>query len=133
MSKFAKSPLIALLDPEGTARFLDITPRQVEVLRRDPEFPKPVKLGPKSLRWKVSDLERYVASLPEAAPDPEPEQLAAARRARQAAAAAPAAPPRGRPPKLPKQPEPVPMQTPVKRRPGRPSKLATIATSVGAE
>lgn len=35
------------------------------------EFPRPVSIGGRSVRWRRADLDRWLADLPETAPEPE--------------------------------------------------------------
>lgn len=62
------------------AQILGISERLFHQRRHDPGFPAAVQLGPRCKRWRVLDLEQYVASLPAAAPSSEPLQLVQARR-----------------------------------------------------
>jgi predicted DNA-binding transcriptional regulator AlpA len=48
--------------------------------RDDPEFPKPVVSGPNRFAFKLSDLQRYIASRPVAVPGPRPERALEAQR-----------------------------------------------------
>lgn len=32
-------------------------------MRRDPTFPKPVRIGGKAIRWRMSEVEEYLAGL----------------------------------------------------------------------
>jgi predicted DNA-binding transcriptional regulator AlpA len=36
----------------------------LQMEKEDPEFPKRIKLSPKITVWKVSELEKYIESLP---------------------------------------------------------------------
>ena len=73
-----------LLDAKASATFLGVSLRTFRDLRKEPGFPLPVSLGPRTHRWRRSDLETWVASLQAAVLD-EPAQLEAARVATQAA------------------------------------------------
>jgi len=57
---------VTLLDVRTVARLLDISQR--EVWRKSgmartghSDFPQPLRFGPKTVRWRLSDLEAYVA------------------------------------------------------------------------
>ena len=55
---------ILLINDMEVAEMLGVSKRQVHRLRdKDGNFPKPVKIGAGSVRWKVSDIHAYVAAL----------------------------------------------------------------------
>lgn len=41
-----------------------------ELSREDPTFPKPVRLGARLVRWRLEDLDSWVAHLPTESPAP---------------------------------------------------------------
>ena len=62
------TPSCQLLTVRELARLLKIHPRSV--WRRaglaeagQSNFPRPIRLGPKTVRWKLADVEAYVAGL----------------------------------------------------------------------
>ena len=57
--------------------------RNFREVSKTPGFPKPIALGPRSVRYVRAELEDYVASLPRFQ-QPEPPQLSAARAAKAA-------------------------------------------------
>ena len=59
----AKLSQVTLLDVRRVADLLGIHQRTVWRLVSTNELPKPVKLGAKTVRWRLSDLERYVQGL----------------------------------------------------------------------
>lgn len=68
MTKHAEQ-LALLLEIKQIADLLNLSLFKVNELRRtDPNFPAPVRLGPRSTRYRRSDVEAYVAALPAAAP-----------------------------------------------------------------
>ena len=59
---------VTLLDVKTVARVLRISQRQVWRLSALAEaghgnFPRPVRLGPKTIRWRLRDIEAYLAAL----------------------------------------------------------------------
>jgi hypothetical protein len=57
------APLI--VDADGGAALLDVSPRAFADLRKREGFPPPVALfGPRNPRWRVAELARWVESLP---------------------------------------------------------------------
>jgi len=72
--------LSLLLEKEQAAELLGVTLWKFGELRRtDPNFPAPVRLGPRSTRWRRTDIETYIAALPPATqlmpPPPGPQRL----------------------------------------------------------
>lgn len=74
----------ALVGAKTGASLLDISERKFHELRKREDFPRPVVLGARVVRWRVAELMAWAASLPAESSRPEPEQL---RRARTAAVA----------------------------------------------
>jgi predicted DNA-binding transcriptional regulator AlpA len=59
---------VTLLDVRAVARLLDVHQRSVWRLAALSEadqgdFPKPIRIGPKTVRWRLRDIETYVARL----------------------------------------------------------------------
>ncbi len=54
---------VILLDVRRVAQLLGVHTRTVWRLVATNELPKPVKLGAKTVRWRLSDLETYVQDL----------------------------------------------------------------------
>ena len=54
---------VTLLDVRRVAELLGVHTRTVWRLVATNELPKPVRLGAKTVRWRLSDLERYIQSL----------------------------------------------------------------------
>jgi predicted DNA-binding transcriptional regulator AlpA len=57
------------------AEMFGVSERKFHELRHRPGFPAPVDLGPRCKRWRVADLEEYMAALPTAEPSLAPERL----------------------------------------------------------
>ena len=72
-------PLI--LPALDAARTLSVSERKFHELRREAGFPQPIELGPRCLRWRVSDLESWLQSRPTAKPQGEPDRIRLARAA----------------------------------------------------
>ena len=69
MKKHAEQLSALLLEKKQSADLIGMSLYKFDELRRtDPNFPAPVRLGPRSTRWRRSDLEAYIAALPAAAP-----------------------------------------------------------------
>lgn len=92
--KAKRSPNSLLVDASTAASdIFDCSLRQFYKLRQHEEFPAPVMLGPRIVRYRRSSLEAFVDTLVAPSANQEPEQLAAgkarkARRQRQAEVAA---------------------------------------------
>ena len=61
---------VQLLDVKQMASALGINPRTVWRLAALAEagqsnFPKPLRIGPKTIRWRLSDVQAYLAALAE--------------------------------------------------------------------
>ena len=52
---------ICLLDVQQVADILQIHPRTVWRLASCGDIPKPVKLSPRVVRWRLTDIERFVS------------------------------------------------------------------------
>jgi len=79
-----------LLSAQQAAELLGVSLRTYRDLIKQPDFPAPRSLGPRSNRWVRTELEAYAAALPSVRHG-EPPQLSAARLAK--AAGRPVAPP----------------------------------------
>ena len=64
------------------ARKLSVSERKFHALRKQDGFPQPIQLGPRCLRWRMSDLQGWLQSQPTVATGPEPEPIRVARDAR---------------------------------------------------
>lgn len=75
--------LPVLLTKEQAAERLGVSKGLFETLREEPWMPRPVIMGQRVLRWIRSELDQAIVSLPrQAAPERQPPQLAAGRRAK---------------------------------------------------
>lgn len=72
----AEQLLIAVQDG---ATSLAISERSYHLLRSRPDFPKPVRISPRCVRWRVDDLREWVRRLPEVDRLAEPPHLRDAR------------------------------------------------------
>jgi predicted DNA-binding transcriptional regulator AlpA len=52
-----------LIDATDLAHTLSVSLRQVWRLRATGEIPAPVRVGSRSVRWRASDIDRYLAAL----------------------------------------------------------------------
>lgn len=87
MSSDGEANVRLLLTEVQAAAALGVSERKFASLRKLPWFPKPVFLGPRTLRWSVEELRKAVADMPrEAASRAEPSELAEARSLRRARA-----------------------------------------------
>ena len=64
----AASADVQLLDVREVAGLLRMHPRSVWRLAAQAEtglcnFPKPLRIGPKTIRWRLSDIQAYLAAL----------------------------------------------------------------------
>jgi len=64
----AASADVQLLDVREVASLLRMHPRSVWRLAAQAEaglcnFPKPLRIGPKTIRWRLSDVQAYLAAL----------------------------------------------------------------------
>lgn len=71
-----------------SAEIIDVSERKFHDLRKNPDFPKPVTLGPRCLRWRVEDLQAWVGALPDAETQAVPERLLDGKKAKRASRAA---------------------------------------------
>ena len=55
---------IKLLDSKGVARYLHIGRTALFAIKKDPNFPAPIRLyeGQKRLLWNSADIDRFIAS-----------------------------------------------------------------------
>lgn len=53
-----------LLDRHQAAEVLGVAPRTFQALANEPWMPRPVQLGPRLLRWALSELQEAVAHMP---------------------------------------------------------------------
>lgn len=73
-----KSPGSVLVDAAtGAAEVFDCSERQFYSLRQHEDFPKPVVLGPRIIRYRRAELEAFIAKLVAVEAPAEPAQLAA--------------------------------------------------------
>jgi len=61
---------VQLLDVREVAELLRMHPRSIWRLAAQAEagqsnFPKPLRIGPKTIRWRLSDVQAYLAALAE--------------------------------------------------------------------
>jgi predicted DNA-binding transcriptional regulator AlpA len=72
-----------LLSAKQAASLIGFGERMFHALRKRDGFPQPIVLGPRAVRWRREEIQRWVDALP-ANPVPriEPAQLFLARRAR---------------------------------------------------
>ena len=59
---------LTLLDVRSVAKLLGVSPRQIWRLVAMAEagqgsFPRPLRLGTRTVRWRVADVERYLSAL----------------------------------------------------------------------
>jgi predicted DNA-binding transcriptional regulator AlpA len=73
MNTSSNSP--ALLDARAAADYLRISERAFYTLQKRPDFPAPVVLGPRCVRYVRERLDAFIASLPTKTEVEEPEQL----------------------------------------------------------
>lgn len=79
-----------LVDAAEGADTLGVSERNFHELRKVPGFPAPVAgLGKRMIRWRMAELEAWVAALPAAAATVEPPQLKRGKAAKVAPAWAP--------------------------------------------
>ena len=74
------SNIAVLMAAVKAAQMLGISERKFHHLRvTDPDFPKPITLGPRCNRWRVADLQAYVDSRRTVDIKPEPAHLKGSR------------------------------------------------------
>lgn len=54
-----------LLDQKTVCKHLQVTNRTIQRWIRDGNFPPPVRLSPRCLRWRVEDVETHLRQLQE--------------------------------------------------------------------
>jgi len=70
-----------LLSAREAASLMGFSLRTIHHLRKREDFPKPIVLGPRAVRWRRRDIEAWINGLtPNNANLPEPPQLARSRR-----------------------------------------------------
>lgn len=62
---FAKKELLwprntALLRPEDVSEWLSLSIRQIRRLCANQQFPMPLKIGGRSIRWRVKDIKKFI-------------------------------------------------------------------------
>jgi predicted DNA-binding transcriptional regulator AlpA len=71
-------PRLLLTDDESAAA-LGMSVRKFRELADEPHMPKPVQLGPRMLRWSLTELQEAIARMPRQTQRAEPAELARAR------------------------------------------------------
>jgi predicted DNA-binding transcriptional regulator AlpA len=72
-----------LISASQAARIIGISERTLHNFRKRDDFPKPIVLGPRTVRWRHQEIEVWIASLPaETQPRSEPERLCSSRSVR---------------------------------------------------
>jgi len=56
-------PADRLIDAADLARVLSVSLRQIWRLRAAGDIPAPVRVGSRSVRWRATDIDRYLATL----------------------------------------------------------------------
>lgn len=59
----ARTLLVLLTDEEAAACY-GVSRRMFHELRKEPWMPKPVVLGPRTMRWSLAELEAAIANMP---------------------------------------------------------------------
>ncbi len=54
--------MVELLTTGDVARFLKISRRQVQILRREGRLCQPLRIGSRSVRWRQEDVSAFLAS-----------------------------------------------------------------------
>lgn len=72
-------PAPLIVPATAAAELLSCSERKFHYLRAAEGFPAPISLGPHCLRWRVTDLQDWIAAQPTAEPQPEPERIRLAR------------------------------------------------------
>lgn len=65
---------------DGAKDILAISERHYHDLRGRSDFPKPIQLGPRCLRWRVDELLEWAYRQPRQEPQPEPLHLRSGRK-----------------------------------------------------
>jgi len=69
-----------LISAASAAQIMGISKRMLHYLRKREDFPKPIVLGPRAVRWRRQEIEAWVAGLAvESRQRIEPPQLARSR------------------------------------------------------
>ena len=69
-----------LISADSAAQIIGISKRMLHYLRKREDFPKPIVLGPRAVRWRRQEIETWVAGLTaETEKRAEPLQLARSR------------------------------------------------------
>jgi len=78
---------LPLLVPASVgAKIIGVSERTFHAFRKREDFPKPIVLGPRAVRWRRQEIEAWVAGLQvETMPRPQPERLANSKRGRKSA------------------------------------------------
>ncbi len=79
------SSRLLLLTIEEVGALFGVKRRAAYLMTSRPDFPKPVRVGLRAIRWRAADVENYVAQLP-TVNSFEPPQLRAGKTARRAQA-----------------------------------------------
>ncbi|MBA3596470.1 MAG: AlpA family phage regulatory protein [Methylibium sp.] len=53
-----------LLSTEAVRQLVGVGDRQFKLLRDTEDFPRPIQLGPRTLRWRAEDVSAWIASRP---------------------------------------------------------------------
>jgi len=80
------TPVVLLLSLEEVAAATRTSVRTVRALRSKGMLPEPLRLGDRNLRWRLTDIQEFLARQPGIPVGGEPEQLRAGRQRRKAAA-----------------------------------------------
>lgn len=75
-----------LIDTNQAAVLLGVARRTVYELRTRPDFPKPIALARRAVRYRVADLERWIAAQAGIVNAPEPERLRVGKAAKRGSA-----------------------------------------------
>jgi predicted DNA-binding transcriptional regulator AlpA len=79
------TPQPLLVSAHQAARIIGISERTLHNFRKREDFPKPIVLGPRTVRWRRQEIEAWIASLPaNTETRTEPERLCSSRHARKA-------------------------------------------------
>lgn len=62
MQQLEKFPEITILRPKEVSDLLGLTTRHIRNLERQGDFPPKVRLGPKSVGWRLIDLQEWINS-----------------------------------------------------------------------
>ena len=60
----SSSEQTALLNRSETERLVGLTSKTIYAMMKRGEFPRPVRLGRRFVRWRRSDLESFLENLP---------------------------------------------------------------------